>query len=136
MIALTVCVFTIRILTVGVSIKIIVFRNVLKFRDFNNPVDIFLGPSWVKVRTVCCYLGLWSVKIRTMSAGNKDLPKPDLICQNCRKYRNLTFLIQLLLELPACRQKFQVLDMYERALRPPTLGSVFTPITHYLTLVL
>ncbi len=29
----------------------------------------FLGLSWVKVRTVYCYLGLWSVKIRTMSAG-------------------------------------------------------------------
>ncbi len=25
--------------------------------------------SWVKVRTVYCYLGLWSVKIWTMSAG-------------------------------------------------------------------
>ncbi len=28
----------------------------------------FLGPSWVKVWTVYYYLGLWLVKIRTMSA--------------------------------------------------------------------
>ncbi len=33
----------------------------------------FLGPSWVKVRTVYCYLGMWPVKIQTMSAGKTFL---------------------------------------------------------------
>ncbi len=37
-------------------------------QEIFTPLDIF-GTVVGKVRTVYCYLGLWSVKIRTMSAG-------------------------------------------------------------------